>query len=129
MAGNRGDNVTISYVVRACYAFANNLGVLVLVVLPKVYGALFVKEAPRMIGNVSSVGAHSAHDHTEDYNHDFGSGVSPNINNNAGSLHMMEGIAEEGDGGEKSGEVHASQHPPIDTNAHVEAHVEPIIRR
>ena len=39
-----GDNVTISYVVRVCYAFLNNLGVLALIVVPKVYGSLFGKE-------------------------------------------------------------------------------------
>ena len=120
-----GDNVTISYVVRACYAFANNLGVLVLVVLPKVYGALFVKEAPRMIGNVSSVGGvNSTHDHNEEYNHDFGTGTSFNNHNNV----MMEGIVEEVDVDAKHDAAGTSSnvdHSPVE--AHVEAHVEPII--
>ena len=151
-----GDNVTISYVVRACYAFANNLGVLVLVVLPKVYGALFVKEAPRMIGNVSSVGgANSTHDmHNEEYPHDFGTGGSFN-NHNGGSVPFnvngsfrhdphLEGIVEEverPDNGTQNAAVikatddmivspsdfHGEQ--PYDTplEAHVEAHVEPVI--
>ena len=37
-----GDNVSISYLVRSSYAFLNNLGVLLLVVLPKIYSSVFV---------------------------------------------------------------------------------------
>jgi ribose transport system substrate-binding protein len=35
-----GDNVSISYAVRVCYAFLNNIGVLALIVCPKVYVCL-----------------------------------------------------------------------------------------
>jgi hypothetical protein len=35
-----GDNVSVSYAVRVCYAFLNNVGVLALIVCPKVYVCL-----------------------------------------------------------------------------------------
>ena len=37
MVGLSGDNVSISYLIRVCYAFLNNFGVLALVCVPKLY--------------------------------------------------------------------------------------------
>ena len=38
-----GNNVAIAYIIKACYAFLNNFGVIALMILPKLYQCLLNK--------------------------------------------------------------------------------------
>ena len=52
-----GNNVAIAYIIKACYAFLNNFGVLALMILPKLYQCLLNKGDDVNL-NVSGMGNH-----------------------------------------------------------------------
>ena len=52
-----GNNVAIAYIIKACYAFLNNFGVIALMILPKLYQCLLNKGDDVNL-NVSGMGNH-----------------------------------------------------------------------
>lgn len=52
-----GNNVAIAYIIKACYAFLNNFGVIALMILPKLYQCLLNKGDDVNL-NVSAIGNH-----------------------------------------------------------------------
>lgn len=52
-----GNNVAIAYIIKACYAFLNNFGVIALMILPKLYQCLLNKGDDV---NLAMTGVHTA---------------------------------------------------------------------